>query len=410
MITNSTIKLFENTKNCCACGACMNICPVQAIHMQSDQNGFLYPVIDETLCVGCQKCKQICAFQKKTYTESLKETYVAVTNNTNVVESASGGLFASFAKAVLDVGGVVYGCAMFYEKEKMFPKHICTFKSEELISLKGSKYVQSDIGYIFKDVQDKLRNGDIVLFSGTPCQVAGLNGFLQKKYDNLYTIDVVCHGVPSVQFFQDYLKLTEKKIGKKIVEFQFRDKSKGWKLFGKMLCENKDGTLESRYFEPEESSYYQMFLNSYIYRENCYTCPYACDNRQGDITIGDYWCVELVHPELITENGGSLDYEKGISCMIINNNHGKEMLKRFGEGIKRWPSTYENAAKYNGQLKAPSVMKPEREKVLALYKDGYDKVERWYQHRLLLIKARRMIVHIIPKPFKQAIRMIIRKR
>ena len=140
-----------------------------------------------------------------------------------------------------------------------------------------------------------------------------------------------------------------------------------------MFCENEDGTLEIQYFEPEETSYYQIFLNSYTYRENCYSCPYACDNRQGDITIGDYWCVELVHPELISENGGSLEYENGTSCMIINNIHGQEMLKEFGEGIQKWPSTYENAAKYNGQLNVPSVMKPEREEIFTLYKDGYEK-------------------------------------
>ena len=134
-----------------------------------------------------------------------------------------------------------------------------------------------------------------------------------------------------VHFRKKYIVL----LGKKIVGFQFRDKSKGWKLFGKILCENEDGTLETRYFEPEEPSYYQMFLNFYTYRENCYSCPYACDNRQGDITIGDYWCAELVHPELISENGGPLEHENGTSCMIINNIHGQEMLRRFGEGIEK---------------------------------------------------------------------------
>lgn len=404
------IILYKKMKDCCACGSCMNICPVQAIHMQPDPNGFLYPVIDETLCIKCEKCKRVCAFQKKIYSSSLKETYVAVTQSANVLESASGGVFASFAKAVLDVGGVVYGCSMSYEGGKLFPKHICVSKAEDLILLKGSKYVQSDIGYIYKDVQDKLKKGNIVLFSGTPCQVAGLNGFLQRKYENLYTLDIICHGVPSIQFFQDYIDYTEKKIAKKIVGFQFRDKSKGWKLFGKILCENEDGILETRYFEPEESSYYQMFLNSFTYRENCYSCPYACDNRQGDITIGDYWCVELVHPELISENGGPLEHENGTSCMIINNIHGQEMLRRFGDGIEKWSSAYENAAKYNGQLKVPSMMKPEREEVFTLYKEGYEKIEKWYQRRLLPIKIRRMIVRMIPKPIKQTIKMIICRR
>lgn len=403
------IVLFENINKCCGCGACMNVCPKQAIYMQSNQEGFIYPVIDETKCIGCLKCKKVCAFQKGIYTESLKETYVAVAKNADVLESASGGLFASFAKSILDVGGLVYGCAMLYKEGKLYPKHICVSRAEDLILLKGSKYVQSDLGYIYQDVQDKLKKGNTVLFSGTPCQIAGLHGFLQKNYANLYTVDIICHGVPSVQLFQDYLTYTEQKLRKKIVEFRFRDKSKGWKLFGQMNCENMDGSLEQYYFEPEESSYYQMFLNSYTYRENCYSCPYACDNRQGDITIGDYWCIELVHPELVIENDGLLDSEKGVSCLIINNSQGREMFERFGSGILYFDSTYEKAAKYNAQLNRPSELKPERKKVFIIYAKGYANLEKWYQHRLLFVKLKRVVIRMIPKFVKRIIKSILHR-
>lgn len=403
------IQLFKELKDCCGCAACMNICPKKAITMRADGKGFVYPDIDQQLCIECGKCKRVCAFQNVSYNESLKGTYAAVSTNTDVRESASGGLFASFAKAVLEDNGVVYGCAMIYENEKLQPKHICVTCIEELALLKGSKYVQSDIGYIYQDVRNRLKTGVTVLFSGTPCQIAGLRGFLEKEYKNLFTIDIICHGVPSVQFFQDYISYAEKKIGKKIVDFRFRDKHSGWKLYGRMSCKNSDGTVEQCYFEPEESSYYQMFLNSYTYRENCYFCPYACDNRQGDITIGDYWCIDLVHPEMLIENGGVLDEKQGISCMIINDSRGKEMLKRYGHKVLAITSSYENAARYNAQLKKSSILKKERTKALDLYSKGYNKLERWYQRKLFFIKTQRAIIKKVPKPIKKFAKTVLKR-
>lgn len=385
----------------------MNICPKSAICMQADEEGFVYPTIDQRLCIDCGRCKRVCAFQNVSYNKSIKDTYAAVSTNTEVLESASGGLFASFAKSVLEKNGVVYGCAMVYENEKLRPKHICVSSEEDLAALKGSKYVQSDVGYIYKDVQNKLKTGVTVLFSGTPCQVAGLRSFLGKEYSNLLALDIICHGVPSIQFFEDYIANTEKRIRKKIIDFRFRDKHCGWKLYGKMICRNSDGAVEEHYFEPEESSYYQMFLNSYTYRESCYACPYASDNRQGDITIGDYWCIDLVHPEMLRQNGGVLDEKEGISCMIINNPHGTEMIKRYGKSIASFPSSYENAAKYNAQLKRPSGLAKERKKVFNLYLKGYKKLELWYQKKLFLMKSQRTIIKMVPKPLKKFIKSVL---
>ena len=158
------------------------------------------------------------------------------------------------------------------------------------------------------------------------------------------------------------------------------------------------------HFEPEESSYYQMFLNSYTYRENCYTCPYASDHRAGDITVGDFWCIELVHPELLAENGGPLDHEKGASCLIVNNSRGQVLLEKYGSGIRRWASTYENASKYNHQLTTPSLRKPEREIALSLSRERYEKVEVWYRRRLWPIKIRRAIRAAIPRKVKDTIK------
>lgn len=399
------MQLLFNKYSCCGCGACALACAKGAITMRPDEDGFLYPQADEDKCVHCDLCEKVCAYRSQTPPTSLKEVYAAVSGDTDVRESASGGLFASFAQTVLAEGGAVYGCAMDYENGTLWPRHICVTEQQDLIRLKGSKYVQSDPGNSYRDIQRRLAAGQTVLFSGTPCQVAGLKGYLRKEYETLFTLELICHGVPSAKLFQDYISFEEKKRGAKITAFRFRDKSQGWKLYGSMMLDNGQ-TVQ---FEPEESSYYQMFLNAYTYRENCYTCPYASDHRAGDITIGDFWCIELVHPELLAENGGPLDHEKGASCLIVNNETGRTLLQRYGNGIRRWASSYESASQYNRQLTNPSAMKPERAEALSLSRAGYEKVENWYQHRLRSIKTRRAVRGAVPRPVKTVIKRLLGK-
>lgn len=400
--------VFEtiNLNNCSACTACMNICPKQAIAINPDENGFNYPNIDSEQCIDCGLCVQVCNYQKKNKKTSKKETYAAATKDTDPLQSASGGLFATIATHVLQKKGIVYGCAMCSENEFLSPKHIRIENKADLHLLQGSKYVQSELGFTYQRVKVDLDNSKTVLFSGTPCQVDGLRGFLRNDYDNLYTIDIICHGVPSIQMFKDYLRYVEQKKQKKIVDFKFRDKSDGWRLHGKIVLEDSAGKKQTEYFEPEQSSYYQMFLNSYTYRENCYSCPYAGDKRPGDITIGDFWCIDLVHPEMLVQNGGCFDEKKGISCLIVNSEQGYKLLDLFGAGIERRNSTFENAAKYNGQLSHPSPLKPERAVVLQKYAQGYEKLDRWYRRKLIPIKVKRRIRAIVPKKMKNAIKKL----
>ena len=392
--------------NCSACTACAAICPKGAITMAEDADGFLYPAVEESKCVHCGLCEQVCAYRNAPTPPSSKEVYAAVSGSTDVRESASGGLFAAFALAFLRQEGAVYGCAMESENGQLYPRHICVTEEQELIRLKGSKYVHSDMGDTYRDVRRRLEMGQKVLFSGTPCQVAGLKGYLRKDYENLFTMDIICHGVPSAKLFRDYIAFEERKHRAKIRTFRFRDKSQGWKLHGAMTLD----TGETLYFEPEESSYYQMFLNSYTYRENCYSCPYASDRRPGDVTIGDYWCIELVHPELLEENGGPLNPEAGVSCLIVNNPRGQQLLAAFGTGIRRWESSYEQASRYNRQLTAPSARKPERETVLALCREGYEKADLWYRRRLRPIRIRRAIRAAVPRPIKNLIKKVLRRQ
>lgn len=404
-----SIDLVKSEKECCGCGACYHSCSKNAISMVENDEGFIYPQIDENLCINCGKCLKVCMFKGRVWKKTLGETYAAHATNIDLKESASGGLFTSLAESVLSEGGLVYGCAMLYENGELSPRHICISNQEELRKLKGSKYVQSELNDIYVDVRSKLEEKNIVLFSGTPCQIMGLKAYLQKDYQNLYTVEVVCHGVPSVQMFHRYISFVEEKEKKKVVEFKFRDKSQGWKLHGKMVLEDANGNKTERYFEPEESSYYQMFLNSYIYRENCYSCPFASEYRQGDITIGDYWCIDLVHPEYLIENGGKIDEKQGASCLIVNNEQGKQLIEKYGQDIEMWESAYEQAARYNAQLKQPSCMKKEREVVLKLQKQGYEKVEKWYQKRLAKIRFERKIRAMVPKWVKRYIRMLLER-
>lgn len=402
-----SIELIKSAKECCGCGACYHSCNKNAISMVENAEGFIYPQIDQSICINCGKCLKVCKFKETKWKKSLKETYVAYAKNVDLLESASGGLFSSLAQTVLAQGGLVYGCAMIYDKEKLTPKHICISNQRELIKIKGSKYIQSELNNIYVDVRDKLEKNMDVLFSGTPCQVMGLKGYLQKDYDNLYTVEVICHGVPSVRLFHDYLNYVEEKEKKKVIEFKFRDKSQGWNLHGKMVLEDENGNKTEKFFEPEESSFYQMFLNSYTYRENCYNCPFASEYRQGDITIGDYWCIDIVHPEYLIENGGEIDEKKGASCLIINNQQGKQLIKKYGQGVERRESTYEQASRYNAQLREASHLKDERKTVLKLQKRGYEQIEKWYQKRLAKIRLIRKIKAIIPKKLKKFVRKVI---
>ena len=323
------IELFAEKKDCCGCGACMNICPKTAIHMEKDEYGFVYPRIDTEKCVECGACKKVCAFQNEAARRQPQRVYaIASKNNDLIKKSASGGLFATMAMYVLEQGGCVYGAVMQHEEHGLYTRHVCCKTKEELYRLQGSKYVQSSLGNIFKDVKTKLENDILVLFSGTPCQVDALKSYLRKDYLNLLTVDIICHGVPNEQFFNDYIHYTEKKIGGEIKEFKFRDKSAGWGLNARAKYTNDKGEEANYSVSYLESSYYDLFLSAKIYRENCYKCPYATGNRCGDITIGDYWGIEDEHPETLVHNGGRLSEKSGISVSLLNSDKGITFLMR----------------------------------------------------------------------------------
>ena len=352
-------------KDCCACTACLNICPKNAISMEKDEAGNFFPKIDKEKCTNCGLCEKTCAFKKKKYKREDKNCYAAYTKKDDLLlKASSGGIFSSLAEKFIKDGGYVCGCTLSYKNEEIIVEHIVINNIKDLYKLQGSKYVQSNISNVMKKIKELLNENKKVLFSGTPCQVAGLKSFLRKDYENLYTIDIICHGAPSINVLHDYIKYIEKKKRIKITELNFRNKENGWGLSG-YLNGYKLNNIKNRkiIFSNNESSYYYLFQKGYMYRDNCYVCPYASDNRPGDITIGDYWGIEKEHPELLEKN------KKGISCLIVNNNRGEELLNSYGDEIYKVKSSFEKIQRNNDQLQHPTIEPKGNDKLRELYKN-----------------------------------------
>ena len=396
------IILFNDKKDCCDCNACKSICPKDAIYLYLDEYGFEYPKIDREKCIECGLCNKVCAFQNIEEKNNPIETYVAVAKEENtLLKSASGGIFATIANIYLEEEGVVFGAAF---DGNINPVHISITDSNLLYKLQGSKYVQSDIGDTYKQTMELLKKGKKVLFSGTPCQIAGLKGYLIKDYENLLTIDIVCHGVPSVKFFKDYLKEIEKKLNGKIKEFNFRDKSMGWGLNGSVVYE-RDGIIKKKKIYATESSYYHYFLNSECYRENCYYCKYTCENRPGDITIGDYWGIEAEHPELLGK--GKIQEEKGVSVVIANTERGRREIEKCNE-LKKYKSDFSKAKIKNGQLNNPSKKGVNYERVMNEYKNnGYTAVDKLYSSEIGIKRYKNRLKAFMPIKIKRILKRYV---
>lgn len=389
--------LFDRKEACCGCGACLNICPKEAILMKEDEYGFFYPVIDEERCIRCGQCRKVCAFQNREETNEPIECYAAISRNTEQAsKSASGGVFAAIAEKVIDDSGVVYGAAF---SEKWGVHHVKVTTLKELVTIQGSKYAHSNIERNFFEAKKDLLTGRKVLFSGTPCQIAGLYGYLGRDYDNLITIDIVCHGVPSTKMLQDYLKTIEDKQGGKIINYTFRDKSLGWGINSSAVINGKKINIWQ-----SSSSYLYFFTRGWIYRENCYKCKYTCEHRPADITLGDYWGIEKQHPNYIGK--GKWDEGKGISCLIANTDKGVHIIKSVTDRIAIKPSTFEKISKGNSQLRAP-CSPGNREKVLNVYaKNGWGCLEEQFQISQGLHIYLGFLKSLIPTPIKRVLKRI----
>ncbi len=394
-------KLYNKIEDCCGCGACENVCPKNAISMKEDEYGFIFPVIDDKLCVNCRMCRNVCAFQNITENNSPLKTWVAVSKNKEgLKKSASGGVFYTLANAVIKENGCAAGAAF---DDKFELSHIIAYDEKTLEKLQGSKYTQSSTGYVFREIKKQLLEGKKVLFCGTPCQVAGLRSFLEKKYDRLITIDLICHGIPSNKMFKDYIHYFETEKSIKVDQFMFRDKKIGWGKNGSVIA---NSGKRYRLFESAQS-YFFLFANSMIMRSNCYSCKYACSHRPGDLTIGDFWGIQREHPELLKNE--KINEAKGISVIIANTEKGTRFIQEHRDLFDLYDSTFEKAARGNAQLKVPTKYNPKRDSILELYRNnGWQAVEKAFHKKIGLRRYSGYIKMLVPKELKRLIKMYLK--
>ena len=297
---------------CTGCGACYNVCPHAAIKMKESGEGFLYPAIDEETCVGCGLCAKICPVNHPDYSASDKpDFYAAMADDDLRRESSSGAVFPVLAKAVLRSGGAVAGAAFADDVRSV--EHVVVDNEKDLLKLKGSKYLQSNTGKCYSEIKKLLQTGKNVLFTGTPCQAAGLRACLQKDYDNLLVVDIICHGVPSPKVFRKYLD--ESRFDGKLLNVNFRDKKNGWSPYLTTTT-----TTTTTYSQPAEKNIFMnLFLSNFCLRKSCGNCPFNKIPRQGDLTIGDFWKINDCNP--------AYNDEKGTSVVLVNTAKGERWLK-----------------------------------------------------------------------------------
>lgn len=359
--------------------------------MKPDSEGFLYPEVDESICIECGICIKHCPILTDVSRCNIPKVYAAkYKDRGSTFKSTSGGLFIPIAKSVLSMGGVVFGCA--YD-ENLVAKHIKVETEDELYRLQSSKYVQSDTRGIYKQVKTELENGKEVLFSGTGCQAAGLRSFLGKDYGNLLITDIVCHGVPSPKLFKNYIDYMGKKLGGTLTSYNFRSKEKrGWDLYYKAENGQKSKS-DYGFFDP----YYSAFLYCKTYRESCYECKFANKNRVSDITLADYWGIQKFHPEFFDENG--------VSLVLVNTEKGKKYLEKIKDKLEIIESDYNKASVMNANLVHPSKRPSCRDSIY----DGFDcgNFETYAKTKLAFkINPKTKIKKMIPLGVKKFLRKL----
>lgn len=382
-----------NYENCTGCGACVQRCPKQCISWTTKEFDFRYPRIDEASCINCGLCEKVCPIDKELKAPTAQKTYAAVHKDSAVLEkSTSGGAFTALADTIFSRGGVVYGAAML---NGMQVKHIRTEDKISFADLRSSKYLQSDTGTTYQMVEQDLKQGKVVLYSGTPCQIDGLKCFLRKEYENLYTADIVCHGVGSQAYFDKYMEFAKERYGK-IKALRFRAKEyAGWSCGGGVVVgtSNSEKKIPYRDFD---NYYYSYFLSGDIYRKCCYSCKYANTKRVGDFSLGDYWGVEALKLPLQTENGCSL--------LLVNNDRAEKLLETVVD-LDKVETTIEQAAHCNKQLNEPSRLPESRKKRIEEYESmSGPQIQKVYlkTHRKTVVKGK--LKALMPYKFKLIIR------
>lgn len=334
---------------CVGCSACKSVCPVNAIEMEPDKEGFYRPKINDSSCIECGKCERRCPANVKPETVGSADYLACRAKDSQLLRrSTSGGLFGLLAERVLELDGVIYG-ASFIKPDLV--NHIRVTSYDELKLLHGAKYVQSLIGDSFVKAKEDLDAGRYVLFSGTPCQIAGLKCFLNNEYEKLLSVSVVCHGVPSPKVLRTYIGELEKRNNRVITALSFRNKDKGWNNYKvKILFDGNKKILSSA----RKNEYMRGFVQNLFSRRSCGNCMFRLDHSQSDIILGDYWGIQAVRPEF--DNS-----DCGVSAVIITTKRGRSFIDDIRAHCDIIETTKSEMTRFNGSIVKSSPIHPMRD-------------------------------------------------
>lgn len=355
------MKWVDEKNCCCGCAACVSVCPKNAISMQTDEWGFVYPVVNDSLCVNCGLCKKNCAFQSDNIMKNAPSMVYAVYNKDSYKQymASSGGVFEQVASCFIENGGYVCGAVLDFCNGVPYVHHILTNNIDDLKRIRGSKYTHSDTEEVYAEIRSLILQDTMILFSGTPCQIEQVKRITKGNEDKIYTLEILCHGVPGQQMFRDVIKHWNSRLKGSIVSFRFRDKALGWGHNVEILY-NKNNKLKKKTVAGGSVAYFGYFLRSMIVRPNCFHCPYAGIERVGDLTIGDYWGVQNYHPEL------SEQIKQGISCVLVNSSKGSELINDNREYFVMSETLLDNVRKLNGSLNTPNKRPSEYDTIMSI--------------------------------------------
>ena len=362
------IQIKDKTQ-CCGCEACVQRCPRQCISLVEDNEGFLYPKIDKKSCIECNICDKVCPIINQREEKFPLSVYAAINRDEAIrLSSSSGGVFSMLAESVLNDGGVVFGVCWDTEWRLVFDY---TESVDGLYRFRGSKYLQAHVGDAYLKAEEFLKSGRRVLFSGTPCQIRGLKLFLRREYDNLFCVDIICHGAPSPGVFRRYLIeeigdvakgniknsvsssfkncVVERNVfnasGWSIDDIQFRDKRLGWKKFSftlylaEAIADGEKNTV-SLFYPFEENIYMRGFLSDIYLRPSCYACSAKAGKSGADITLGDFWGIDQLRPDI--------DDDKGVSAVLLNTTSGEQQVELLS--VEKYQMSYDDVKQYNSAV------------------------------------------------------------
>lgn len=340
---------IKNKSECCGCTACFNICPQKAIKMEADSEGFLYPVINQEKCIGCGLCEKICPVMHRHTRKEETEGYIIRNKSAEVVrESTSGGAFTVVAEYILTNNGVVYGAGYDESMQVVCKKATC---AEELQEMRGSKFVQSKLGEIFCQIKEELEKEQLVLFTGTPCQIAGLLSYLRCKPDNLICVDFVCRGVPSPELWKQYVVYMEKKYNSKMIGARFKNKTYGYHATT-MKVDFANG--KTYYGSGRVDPYMKAFVSEMSSRPSCSVCAFKGIERPSDITIFDCYRFSKIT--------GKADDDKGYTSVLVHSSKGRKIFEELKPYIYWCKEDVEKLVTENGIMVCNSAKpNPKRE-------------------------------------------------